>query len=129
MATITGELDDFVDVVGESNYQPQLQKVGGRALDDGRERRLVLAVIAPEPTNQYDAEAIKVTIDGGLVGYISRDDQDIVRPLVDKAIGASGIATCLANIIGGWDRGSGDTGFIGVELDMRTAEAIAASRR
>jgi hypothetical protein len=129
MATITGSLDEFVDVVGESNYQPQLEKVGGRALEDGRERRLVLAVLAPEPTNQYDAGAIKVTIDGGLVGYIGKGDQELVRPLVEKAEAVSGVATCLANINGGWDRGDGDTGFIGVELDIRTSEAIANSRR
>ena len=129
MATMGRELADFVELVGEGNYQTHLARVGGAATENGRERRVVLAVVEPEPDNQYDSGAIRVTIDGGMVGYVSRSDQTRVRPLMERALLAGDPATCLANLTGGWDRGGGDVGSIGVELDLRTPAVVEKSRR
>ncbi len=104
-----------VHAVGESHYQDALLAVVG-----GRTRHSVehtcLAELCPEPTNPYDDEAIAVQIGGQCVGYLSRADARTFRPLVDSAIASAGRATVEACVRGGWDRGAGDVGHLGVVL-------------
>ena len=61
-----------LEVVGEASYQDNLWRiVGGRYSPDGRVREEVYAVLAAEPDNPYDANAVAVWIQGLKVGYLS----------------------------------------------------------
>ena len=114
--------DETLEVVGESNYQEALWKiVGGRRRE--RVRHDVAAVLLPEPDNQFDANAIKVLIDGNLVGYLSRQDAVAYGPGLRALMGKS--ANCLvaleATIVGGGQRSDG-YGFLGVFIDHDPAD-------
>jgi hypothetical protein len=70
-----------LEVVGEASYQDNLWRiVGGRHSPDGRVREDVYAVLAAEPDNPYDANAVAVWIQGLKVGYLSREDARRYRP-------------------------------------------------
>src|SRR5262245_12302954 len=61
-----------LEIVGESNYQDALwSAVGGRTTD--RVRVDIRAVLAAEPDNPYDSNAISIWIDGNKVGYLCRE--------------------------------------------------------
>jgi len=40
--------------------------------------------LAPEPENQYDANAIKVLVNGDHVAYVARDQTNGVKPYLDR---------------------------------------------
>jgi hypothetical protein len=70
-----------LEVVGESHYQDNLWRlVGGRRQSDERVRVDVVAVLAAEPDNPYDANAIAVWVRGLKVGYLSREDAQRYQP-------------------------------------------------
>src|SRR5260221_14774582 len=68
--SLLGGQDDL-EVVGELAYQAVLWRLCGGTVGD-RVRCDVVAVVVPEPTNPYDANAIAVQIDGQVVGYLPR---------------------------------------------------------
>jgi hypothetical protein len=114
--------DETLEVVGESNYQEALWKiVGGRRHE--RVRHDVAAVLLPEPDNQFDANAIKVLIDGNLVGYLSRQDAVAYGPGLRALMGesANGLVALEATIVGGGQRSDG-YGFLGVFIDHDPAD-------
>jgi hypothetical protein len=107
---------DAQDVVGESNYQKALNAIGGRRNEMGVKNDEHLARLVPEPKNKYDPKAIAVKIGGKVVGYIPKTDTEDWHPVIAE-LGAQGQpATCDALLTGGWDRGDGDRGHIGVIL-------------
>jgi hypothetical protein len=70
-----------LEVVGESHYQENLWRlVGGRGLEDERVRVDVHAVLAAEPDNPYDANAVSVWVRGLKVGHLSREDAQRYQP-------------------------------------------------
>ena len=72
---------DDLEVVGEASYQDNLWRiVGGRHSPDGRVREDIYAVLAAEPDNPYDPNAVAVWIQGLKVGYLSREDARRYRP-------------------------------------------------
>ena len=83
------EGDELVRVVGVSHYQDALRAITGRTGDE-QVRVEKVAVLAPEPDNPHDPDAVAVKIDGQLVGYLSRDENkrwgDVARS--EHAIGA-----------------------------------------
>jgi hypothetical protein len=108
-----------VGIVGESHYQDALEAICGPRTGDG-EDRVVEAWLVFEDTNPYDALAVRVDIDGHVVGYLSRANARAYREqLAAQAVGVVR-ASCLARIRGGWDRGPNDQGFYGVFLDLPT---------
>jgi HIRAN domain len=72
-----------LQIVGESHYQRELWALIGidPARFSGAEiRREGIAELVPEPTNQYDPNAVKVTINGVTVGYVEAEDAAQYRP-------------------------------------------------
>jgi hypothetical protein len=68
-----------LEIVGESNYQEALWSVvGGRTTE--RVRVDVEAILATEPDNPYDSNAVSVWIDGLKAGYLCREDAAAYRP-------------------------------------------------
>jgi hypothetical protein len=112
---------DTLEVVGESHYQGDLWRLAGGSSVD-RVRFAVAAVLLPEPENPYDANAVKILIDGRLVGYLSRDDAAVYLPGLRRlmALHMSPIAL-KGQIVGGGQR-EGRLGMLGVFLDHNPAD-------
>jgi hypothetical protein len=113
-AFVSGDGGYQFEVVGESHYQTDLERiVGGRTGDNTRYE--CLAVLTPEPDNPYDPQAVYVSVDGRKVAYLSRN----WAAKFNAALAANGYAqaACNALIVGGWDRG-GDRGNFGIKLDI-----------
>ena len=102
-------------MVGEGYYQDALTKVTGGRRSHGVDMNCA-AMLVPEPTNEYDCDAVAVTINGLKVGYLSHEEAQFYRPLIDETIKAAGVATVEARICGGWDHGASNRGSFGVEL-------------
>lgn len=114
--------DEPLEVVGESRYQDALWRiVGGRRREPVRYE--TKAVLEPERDNTYDPNAIKVLIDGALVGYLSREDAASYRPGLLRLMESSptGCVALAAAIVGGGPRSNG-IGFLGVFLDHDPAD-------
>ena len=117
VANLPGPGDYALDVVGESNYQSALASICGGRTEDGH-NEIVQATLIHEDSNPHDSMAVRVDISGRTVGYLSRENARQYRKQLARA-GHPGItATCSAMIVGGWDRGGGDTGHFGVKLDL-----------
>lgn len=102
--------------VGESNYQRVFAKICGPRTEEGEDRE-VEAQLSLEDTNQFDNQAVKVTVQGQTVGYLSRDDaRDFRDWLTDEGISVRHFL-CNAHIRGGWDR-DGERGHYGIWLDV-----------
>ncbi len=106
--------DIRVDVVGESHYQPAIRaacnwKPGTDTLFH------CMAELVPEPTNPYDRNAIKVTLDGECVGHLSRQDAVTLGPAIREAIKRQGSGMCRAVIAG---RTNSDTDNLGIFLHL-----------
>jgi hypothetical protein len=106
-----------VEVVGESNYQAALSAACGGLTRDGVEYDCV-AVLRAEPGNPYDPNAIRVEVDGRLVGYLNKHAAKAFRPTADRLARQGQVGTCQARIVGGWDRGADDVGSFGIWLDL-----------
>jgi hypothetical protein len=82
----------------------------------------VCAVLAAEPDNPYDANAISVWVQGLKVGYLSRDDARRLRPgLLALERKHSMPIACSGVITGGGMRADGP-GRLGVFLDYDPAD-------
>jgi len=114
-----------VNVAGESHYQEALQALTGT---DGRaELRLeVEAVLATEPANPHDPNAVMVQIDDRLVGYLPRSSAVDYAPLI-AAVEARGRSAAYEAMIAA--RG-GETSALGVFLrPPKPDEAAPAAPR
>lgn len=99
-------------VVGESRYQHILEEICGGRTAEGADF-LTTATLVPEPDNPYDANAVRVDVDGVAVGYLDRPTAKRYHET------HSGSVICPAVVRGGWDRGEDDRGSFGVWLDAR----------
>ncbi len=115
-ANLLGGTGKFgLEVVGESHYQETLRQAQRRA------RRtptglVIDVVMRPEPTNPYDAAAVRVmSADGaGLLGYLSRERANQYKQVLIQCEEASLEVTCAAVLRGG----AGDEPSIGIWLDL-----------
>jgi len=106
-----------VEVVGVSRRQ---QVIGAIVEAYGRSGRTVTtdALLVLEPENPHDANAVRVEIDGALIGYLSRENA--ARYRADLAAAGTPAATvqCKARIVGGFETASGERASFGVRLDL-----------
>ena len=117
--------DEIVRVVGVSHYQDALTEIAGRP--EKRVRHPVTATLEPEPTNPHDANAIKVVVEGRLVGYLSRDDALRYGPAVRLLRDHDRVLVCDA-VIGGRGPDAG-TANLGLFLELpRAPEATLEAR-
>jgi hypothetical protein len=112
---------DDLEVVGELVYQAALWRLCGGILGD-RVRCDVVAVLVPEPTNPYDANAIAVQIDSQVVGYLSRATaQEYLRGLQQLMAARGGHIALRGVIVGGGYYADGP-GRLGVWLEHNPAD-------
>ena len=104
------------EVKGESHYQDSLSKICGGRTRDGHELD-VIAELKPEPSNEFDANAVAVFVQGRQVGYLPKAQAAKLQLSIARlAKSERGGVGCRAQIVGGWDRGPSDQGHFGVRL-------------
>ena len=100
---------NYIDVVGESHYQGNLEALAGGRTSDGPRNPDHMALLLPEPTNEYDPNAVRVLLihsgAAAIVGYLSREDAITYRPVIDRVAETGAVTMCHAHLKGGWDRG------------------------
>src|SRR5438034_2000020 len=118
--------DAAVQVVGEAYRQAEVASVAGGVGTDGPIRTEHIAALIPEPTNQYDSNAIKVDIDGHHVGYLARDLAVAYGPIVRWLQRRGRYLGVRAHLYAGWDRGDSRSPTIEVTLHLGSpGETIA----
>ena len=103
-----------VIVVGVSFCQKALEKICDGRREEGIEGH-VQAKIIPYDDNPYDSHAVRIEIEGEIVGHLSRKAALIWRSKMISD-GFSGEMSCPAKIA--WDRNSFKAGSYGVWLDI-----------
>jgi hypothetical protein len=118
---ITGPGQFAVDVVGVSRRQDALAAVVER---HGRSGRTVTvdAILVLEDSNPHDANAVRVEIDGALIGYLSRDNARRYRADLAAAGQPQATVRCKARIVGGFETSDGERAHFGVRLDLPPME-------
>ncbi|ENX13295.1 hypothetical protein F895_02599 [Acinetobacter sp. CIP 64.2] len=97
------------EIVGEQAYQHNLQRIAGEKEEEAKFVE-VIAKVSSDPLNKYDKNAIKVEINGLLVGFISKEQ---AKTLTGKIISKS----VPAVIVGGWLDDDSE-GSYGVKLSI-----------
>jgi len=106
-----------LEVVGESHHQDNLWRlVGGRGHPDQRVRVDVIAVLAAEPDNPYDANAVGVWVRGLKVGHLSRENAQRYQPGLLALQRKHGQPIALAGVITGGGMRTDGPGRLGVFL-------------
>lgn len=112
---------ETLEVVGESHYQDDLWRLAGGFRAE-RIRCAVVAALIPEPDNPHDSNAVKVLIDGHLVGHLSREDAVVYLPGLGRLMASHQSPIALTGqIVGGGHREDG-LGMLGVFLDHDPAD-------
>lgn len=106
-----------LEAVGESHYQDALLQICGRYNRYGHQHECE-ASIGLEPDNPYDANAVRVSIQGRTVGYLPRHQASrVAAAMRELGISAAG---CGARVNGGWRTNQHDQGYFGVRLAVPT---------
>lgn len=106
-----------LDVVGESFYQEALWHVGGGVTRE-RVRQEIIAMLIPEPNNQYDENAIAVYIGGLKVGHIGAEDAENMIDGLNRQISDNpGKFIALSGVIAGGGMRDDGLGRLGVFLN------------
>jgi hypothetical protein len=106
-----------VKVVGVSQYQDAIRVIAG--LDEADERPLWegLAILAPEPTNPHDPNAIQVMVESRLVGYLDRETAARMRPVLEAITDADRARVAIVcRITGGFRLRDGSRSHLGIQL-------------
>jgi hypothetical protein len=128
--------DGRVAVVGESHYQPAIAAAAqGRNCQEWQDAVETTAILVPEPTNPYDRNAVRITLGGRTVGYLSREEAVQYQPQLLDLLQAGRLGSCPAYVCGGGDRYYGvflHLGRPGCLLPVNSAdglELLAAERQ
>ena len=103
------------NIVGEQSYQNNLKKIAGPKEEESKFFECY-AKVSSEPFNQYDKNAVKVEINGLLVGYLSKSE---AAKLSSKVVNK----TVPAVIDGGW-KDEESTGSYGVKLAINNVNDL-----
>ena len=103
------------NIVGEQSYQDNLKKIAGPKEEESKFFECY-AKVSSEPFNQYDKNAIKVEINGLLVGYLSKSEAAKLSSKVANK-------TVPAVIDGGW-KDEESTGSYGVKLAINNVNDL-----
>ena len=106
-----------VRVVGESEYQETLSDITGGRSEDGVHYKC-FALLAPDDSNPHEPNTVRIVIDGRTVGYFPAPTAGELRKALSILDAEGKPVYCRAKIVGGWDRGNGDTGYFGVRLNL-----------
>lgn len=114
-----------IEVVGESHRQEVLAAIAGPKDAVGKRERSGVTLRC-EPTNPYDANAVRVEVLGQLVGYVQRDLAALVHAPMMRNCGGAVEARGL--IVGGWKDGE-DEGHYGIRVWITSRDAARLGLR
>jgi hypothetical protein len=114
---IPGPKNYSENIVGEAKYQNNLDYICGGKSYNGHEK-YITAYLIQEDDNPYDDQAIRIEINGRIVGYLSRKEAGMYRNHLNKMGYSDSIIACDSVIVGGWKRNQKDEGHFGVKLDL-----------
>lgn len=106
-----------VEVVGVSRRQDALANVVARHGRSGR-TLTIDASLVPEASNPHDANAVRIELEGALIGYLSRDNARRYRADLAAAGTPGATIVCKARIVGGFETANGEPAHFGVRLDL-----------
>jgi len=116
------EGDDDLEVVGESYRQDALWACVGYKTKD-RIREDVIAYLVPDPSNNYDPNAIGVWIEGKHVGFIAKElAAEIGDDLASLMTKNTGTYIALRGVIAGGGKYEDGPGMLGVFLEFNAAD-------
>jgi hypothetical protein len=116
-----GDGDLFeIEVVGESHYQAELQRIAGPKEPGGKHHRCGVTLRC-EPKNKYDKNAIGVEVMGMTMGYVARDTAARLSPAMQSRCGGAIEARGL--IVGGWKDGVSE-GHYGIRVLLTPADGV-----
>lgn len=102
------------NVVGESRYYDQIRKIAAR-LGGGRSgQAITVAVLKPEPDNAYGRNAVQVTIDDLVVGYLPAEEAPGYSPLLNHLARLGVLVSVPARVW--WDADDGYMASIRLDL-------------
>jgi len=113
-------------VVGESQYQDNIQRVIGFIDDDQKQVREdgFSADLILEDDNPYDrGNAVRVDIDGSTVGYLTRSDAQTYRQSLTRLGQGKSTGNCPAIISGKWNE-EVESLLFGVYLDLEPSRLM-----
>ena len=109
-------------IVGESSYQNALSRAM-QGVKDYAGAGYIKAILAREPDNKYDANAVKVmTEDLETIGYLSRENAKNYQAAIELWEGAGYLIHCKARLSGG-----GRSKNIGAWLDLGPPNMLEAT--
>ena len=95
-------LKEQIEASGETHHMREIKAVfaaAGRTIADrGSTLNDQVAVLVPEPTNDYDDNAVAVVIAGGVVGYLPRDMAAEYFPALHRLAGHGQLASGKARV-------------------------------
>lgn len=112
--TLPGDVE--VDVVGESGHQSALLALTGGRRSYGGVDAFTVANLAADPERPLDPDAVEVRIAGHVVGRLRRDIARRYGATFAYTARDQGFVSCVARVVGGWDRGRSDVGAFGVRV-------------
>jgi hypothetical protein len=116
-----GDGDLFeIKIVGESFCQNELQRIAGPKSVDGKNHSCGVTLRC-EPSNKYDANAVRVEVTGMLVGHVARDTAARLSPAMQSRCG--GAIESRGLIVGGW-KDSDSEGHYGIRVWLTSADAV-----
>ncbi|SDC16727.1 HIRAN domain-containing protein [Actinokineospora iranica] len=97
------------EVVGETHHAGAVEGLAGQTPTGDRE---FVAEVRREPENRYDPSAVRVSVEGQVVGYLPRDDAAEYGVALDRI---GGVGWCRARVW--WRRDEAET-ITSVALDL-----------
>jgi hypothetical protein len=109
-------------IVGEGYYGVEIRRIAGRPKAEGASAEFTVTLL-PEPTNQYDPNAVVVLSDRGrTIGHLSREHAADYAPVFTALAAQGQVAHCRAKMFGGTKAKPN----IGVWLDIDPVEELLA---
>jgi hypothetical protein len=115
--SIRGSGDFKLSVVSQRQYHGNLAQICGGTAVSGVEN-VTTAVLHLENENQYDSQAVRISIKGLTVGFLSRIGARSLRAQLTRLGHHALTATCVARIAGGFSCGNINEDYFGVRLDV-----------
>lgn len=106
-------------VAGESHYEAHLRKITRR----GEGEREVTALLVRDPKNKYDKNAVQVLVDGGLVGFLPKEDAPAYHPAIALVESRGFTATAAGRL---WWSSSAEWFSASVSLDLDDPALLVA---
>jgi hypothetical protein len=116
----SGEEPYPLQVVGESYHHDEIESLFGYIdVEEGVNDDDFVAVLIPDNNNLNDPEAIRIEIEGNIVGYLSRPTAKIYRRKLEELGIPNEIGICSASIRGGFlQKETNEPAEFGIRLDI-----------